>query len=83
MSAKVFVSDLESHIPSASGNLWQMNLLAGKYSTPQAFTVPGGYIHHLSSGTAKIPWVQVRDYLSSTNCAWNTLAIIYLYFLKF
>lgn len=33
MSAKVFVSDLESHIPSASRNLWQMNLLAGKYST--------------------------------------------------
>lgn len=80
MSAKVFVSDLESHIPSASRNP-QMNLLAGKYSTTsQAFTVPGGYIHHLSSGTAKIPWVQVRDYLSSTNCAWNTLAIIYLYF---
>ena len=33
MSAKVLVPDLESHIPSASRNLWQMNLLAGKYST--------------------------------------------------
>lgn len=34
MSAKVFVSDLESHIPSASRNLWQMNLLLAQHHPP-------------------------------------------------